>query len=322
MVDGRLLRAREPGSIFDSLGSQVVHFPFQSFAHTAAPSIYNPHDLQHLHFPEFFTTEDYAKRERLYPDACRSAAAVVVESRWIKDDIVGQYGIDPDKIHVVLWGAPTEAYEPPLVDAVVRLRHELRLPDSFALYPAQTWAHKNHVRLAQALRLLRDREGIRVDVVCTGTKNAHWPTIKREVERLGLEDQMRFLGFVSPQTLRGLYAAAQFLVFPSLFEGGGFPILEAFYEGTPVTCSNVTSLPEYAGDAALLFDPASVDQIASAMHRLALEPDLRSALRDKGSMRIERFTWERAATGYRAIYRSVAGGPLSEEDRSLLAENR
>ena len=314
--------AREPGSIFDSLGSQVVHFPFQSFAHTAAPSIYNPHDLQHLHFPEFFSTETTRSASGSTP----TLAARQPLSWWKADGSRTTSSANTESTRTrstSFSGGPTEAYEPPLVDAVVRLRHELRLPDSFALYPAQTWAHKNHVRLAQALRLLRDREGIRVDVVCTGTKNAHWPTIKREVERLGLEDQMRFLGFVSPQTLRGLYAAAQFLVFPSLFEGGGFPILEAFYEGTPVTCSNVTSLPEYAGDAALLFDPASVDQIASAMHRLALEPDLedpRYATKDQCG--IERFTWERAATGYRAIYRSVAGGPLSEEDRSLLAENR
>ena len=313
---------RLPDNAFDALGVDVVHFPFQSYVPTRAPSIYNPHDLQHLHYPEFFSKEDYEKRERLYPEACRSAAAVVVESHWIKDDIVRHYGIDPDKIHVVLWGAPTEIYERPAREAVERMREELRLPEAFALYPAQTWAHKNHIRLAEALKILRDEDGVRLDVVCTGTKNAHWSRIEAELHRLGVSDQMHFLGFVAPGTLRALYASASFLIFPSLFEGGGFPILEGFHEGTPVACSAVTSLPEYAGDAALLFDASSVESIAAAVKRMATDESLRSTLRARGSARIREFSWERAAKGYRAIYRSVAGRHVSEEDAALLAENR
>ena len=318
----RIPGSRPSRSAYDTLGAAVVHFPFQSFEATKAPTMFNPHDLQHLHYPEFFTPEDVTKRERLYPDACRVASAVAVESRWVKNDIVRQYGIDAAKIHVVLWGAPTEAYDKPTADSVAHARSELRLPSAFALYPAQTWAHKNHIRLAEAVRLLRDRERIRVEVVCTGTKNVFWPEIEREVKRLGVDDQIHFLGFVSPEMLRSLYAAADFLFFPSLFEGGGFPILEGFNEGTPVACSNVTSLPEYAGEAALLFDPSSVESIAGALRQMTTDAELRANLRERGSTRIRRFSWVEAAKGYRAVYRSLARLRLSEEDRALLLKNR
>jgi len=107
-------------------------------------------------------------------------------------------------------------------------------------------------------------------------------------------------------------------VFPSLFEGGGFPVIEAFLEGTAVACSNVTSLPEYGGDAVLLFDPNSSTSIAEAVARLWTDDALRADLRAKGSRRVTTFNWDKTARTYRALYRKVAGRSLSEEDRELL----
>ncbi len=310
----------ESDGFYESLGADVIHFPYQSFMRCSLPIIFNPHDLQHLHYPQFFTPEQIAWRETIYPAGCRHAQAIVAESQWVKDDIIRQYGIDHRKIYVIPRGSPTELYEPITDKALVDVRRKFQLPQTFALYPAQTWAHKNHIRLLEAIALLRDRDDLLVNLVCTGKQNDFWPTIEKHIHKL--KNQVRFLGFVSPTELRALYHLAQFVLFPSLFEGGGFPILEAFREGTPVTCSGVTSLPEYGGDAVLLFDPTSVESIAEAVRRMTTDAELRTTLCQRGVARIRLFTWERTAKAYRALYRKVAGHPLSDEERYLLANDR
>jgi glycosyltransferase involved in cell wall biosynthesis len=131
---------------------------------------------------------------------------------------------------------------------------------------------------------------------------------------------VRFLGFVEPAELRALYHLAQFVIHPSLFEGGGLPILEAFNEGAPVACANTTSLPEYAGDAALYFDSTSVESIADAAKRMTSDAALRADLRERGHARVQSFTWERTARAYRALYRKIAGQELSADDHALLEQ--
>lgn len=156
--------------------------------------------------------------------------------------------------------------------------------------------------------------------MCTGTQNQFWPNIERRRRELKLEGQVRFLGFVQPAELRALYHLSEFVVLPSLFEGGGFPVLEAFREGAPVACSAATALPEYGGDAVLLFDASSVDSIAGALRRMHAEPSLRLSLRRRGAERIRCFPWDRTARAYRALYRKAAGRQLSDEERRLLEE--
>ncbi|HQT93676.1 MAG: hypothetical protein B7Z68_02620 [Acidobacteria bacterium 21-70-11] len=305
------------GAFFDALGAGVVHFPFQSFFRTAAPSIFHPHDLQHLHFPQFFTGEELATRARVYPAACETARAVVVESRWVKDDVCRNFGIAEAKVLVIPIGAPASGTPAPGAAAASR-----GAPAGFVLYPAQTWPHKNHLALLEALRLLRDRDGISLPLVCTGRKNAYWPTIADHVRTLGLGDAVRFAGYVRPDKLAGLYRDALAVVLPSLCEGAGQPLLEAFAHGAPVACSGTTSLAEYAGDAALLFDPEKPAEIAAALRRLVIEPELRERLRSAGCARLGSFSWERSARTYRALYRELAGWPVTAEDRALLAAAR
>jgi glycosyltransferase involved in cell wall biosynthesis len=304
---------------YESFGAEVVHFPHQSFRRCNIPMIFNPHDLQHLHYAQFFTPEQIAWREKVYPAGCRYAQAIAAESKWVRDDIIRQYGIDPEKIYVIPRGSPTELYEPVTSKTLMDVRQKVQLAQTFILYPAQTWAHKNHIRLLEAIKLLRERHGLSINLVCTGRKNVFWPSIEKRLYELSLTDQVRFLGFVSPTELRALYHLAQFVVFPSLFEGGGFPVLEAFREGTPVACSAVTSLPEYGGDAVHLFDPTSVESIAEALRRMTMDAELRAELRQRGTARIRLFTWERTGKMYRALYRKAAGHRISDEDRYLLA---
>lgn len=313
--------AAAPENYFEGLGCDVVHFPFQSFAPCRLPTVYNPHDLQHLHHPEFFTPQEIARRENLHRPACRAAHTVVVASRFVRRDLVERYGVRPDKVQVIAWAPPPL---PPAgrADDLPALRRKYGLAGSpFALYPAMTWEHKNHLRLLEALARLRDREGIELPVVCTGSKTEFWARIERRRRELGLVEQVRFPGLVPREELSALYRAAQFVFIPTLFEAASAPLFEAWQHGAPAACSAVTSLPEQAAGAALLFDPFSVDGVADALKRMATDDGLRDELRRRAESRLGDFSLERTAKAYRAVYRRAAGRRLSEEDRWLLSRD-
>jgi glycosyltransferase involved in cell wall biosynthesis len=304
---------------YEGLGCQVIHFAYQDFVVCRVPSVYNPHDLQHLHHPEFFTREILDWRAAFFSTGCTMAHTVVVASYWVRDDVIAHFEIPPEKVQVIPLAPPTQAYPEPSMKtlATVEAAYGLRTP--FALYPAVTWPHKNHSRLLEALARLRDRDRLRVRLVCTGYQNESWPQIRRRTEELRLQDQVQFLGFVPPEHLRALYRLAQFVVVPTLFEAASGPLIEAWQDDVPVACSNVTSLPEQAGDAALIFDPLSVEAMAAAIAEMATNAQLREDLRRRGRRRLADFSWERSAKAYRAVYRRAAGHVLGEEDRWLLS---
>jgi len=304
---------------YESLGCDVIHFPDQRFTLCALPSIYNPHDLQHLHYPQFFTPSTLRWRESFSQAGCHFARVVVAGSQWVKNDLIEQYGLAPNKIQVIPWGAPTQAISEPTPELLKDVKSKYNLPSAFAFYPAMLWEHKNHLRLLDALAALRDQKGLTVRLVCTGNlQSAFWLKIKQHIEKLNLNSQVQFLGMVSYQELRAIYKLSQFVIVPTLFEAASGPVFEAWYEGISVACSTVTSLPEQARDAALLFDPFSVQAIADAVQRLTTDERLRLDLVEKGQRRLMDFDWERTAKAYRAVYRRAAGRPLSEEDCQLL----
>lgn len=304
---------------YESLGCDVIHFPYQSFVLCSLPTIYNPHDLQHLHYPQFFTPSTIAWRETIYPAACHLAHTIVVGSHWVKQDVVHHYRVDPDKVQVIPWAPPTQAYEAPSSDALAAIQEKYHLQLPFAFYPAMTWEHKNHLRLLETLAYLRDRDGLVVRLVCTGNRYPQfWPRIEQCLRMLNLESQIQFLDRVPPQDLRAIYRLAHFVVVPTLFEAASGPVFEAWEEGVPVACSTVTSLPEQAGGAALLFDPFTVETIADAVRRMATDDQLRAELVRKGEQRLRDFSWERTAKAYRAVYRRAARKPLTDEDHHLL----
>jgi glycosyltransferase involved in cell wall biosynthesis len=303
---------------YERLGCAAVHFPTQTFTMCALPSVYNPHDLQHLHYPQFFTPAELTWRETAYPAGCRFAKTVIVGSQWVKDDVIQQYGISPEKLQVIPDAPPTQ-FTPESSVEDPRIKERYRLPAGFALYPGVSWPHKNHLRLLDALAYLRDHRSLIVPLVCTGARHEPtWPRIEARIAELSLADQVRFLGFVPQEDLRGLYRLAQCLILPTLFEANSLPIFEAWLEGTPVACANVTALPEQIMDAGLLFDPFDRIEIADALTRLFTDARLREELRAKGRRRLADFDWTRTAKAYRAVYRRTAGQRLSEEDRMLI----
>lgn len=304
----------------ESLACDLIHFPTQNFRLCALPAVYNPIDLQHLHYPQFFEPGEIAWRETIYRTGCEIARALIVNSAWVKDDVIRQYRVDPAKIQIIPEAPPTVASAEPSQALLAALRTKYRLDEVFVLYPSMTWPHKNHLRLFEALAYLRDERATPLQLVCTGSRyEPFWPSIQGAVRDHALDSQVTFLGHVPQEDLRGLYRLAACLVLPSLFEANSLPVFEAWLEGTPVACSNVTGLPEQVGDAALLFDPRNPVAIADSLAAIISDPALQAALRSRGRRRSRQFDWERTARTYRAVYRRVAGRDLTEEDLSLLS---
>jgi glycosyltransferase involved in cell wall biosynthesis len=303
---------------YESLGGDVIHFTYPELVQCQLPAIYNPHDVPYVSHAEFAPPEEMAARDLIYRAGCEFARAVATESEWAREGTARRYKLDAGKVYAIHRGAPTELYDPPSEGDLLVLRQRWALPESFAFYPARSWQHKNHLRLLEALRLVRDRHGQELHLVCTGRQTELWPDLAAHVGRLGLREQVHHLGYVTGKELRALYRLAQFLVFPSLYEAGGFPIVEALSEGLPVCCSALPPLKEYGGDALALFDPADPESIANALVRISRDATLRGTLRTRGIERARFYTWERTAKAYRALYRKVAGRPLSEEERQLI----
>ena len=306
---------------YEGLGCDIIHFPYQAFVLCALPAIYNPHDIQHLHYPQFFNPDELAWRETILRKGCQIAKTVVVASQWVKEDIIKNYSINQEKIQVIPFAPPTNVFPEPTEEGQKKVLSKYRVKTPFALYPAATWPHKNHIRLMEALALLKNRNNLAVKLICTGNKTEFWPQIKERISALGLENEVQFLGIIPAKELRALYKTAQFVIIPTLFEAASGPLFEAWQEGVPAACSNVTSLPEQAGDGALIFNPFSTEDIAETIFQMVSDSKLREELIKNGNKRLQNFSWEKTAKTYRAIYRQTAGYPLTEEELFLLGKN-
>ncbi len=293
---------------WESFSPDLLHFPYQAYTRTNVPTVFNPHDLQHVHLPECFSEAERGRREVLYGAACRLATAVVTASTWVKNDVVRHFGIPAKNVHVIPWGIPTAIHQEAADSESGDVLRRLGLSCEFAIYPAQTWPHKNHLRLFDALHLVYERWGTRIPLVCSGAQTTHQDALLRRIRDLGLDQQVHFVGYVDPNDLRALYRSALFMIVPTLHEALSFPVHEAFAEHLSVACSNVTSLPEQVGDAALLFDPHDTRAIADAMYRLYRDEGLRTDLSARGARRLVGLSWEATAKQYRELYHALVTG--------------
>jgi glycosyltransferase involved in cell wall biosynthesis len=251
-------------------------------------------DIQHEYFPEFFSQQALTERRRLYGDSIRRADHVCAISEFTRQTLIERLGVAPEKITAIPLAADpifTTAHRP-LDDRAALQKYGLTA-GTYLFFAGHTWHHKNHRAAVDALRILRDKHGLTPTLVCTGGAREAQPAIEQQIAASGLEQHVRFLGYCPQRDLPALYRGAVSLVFPSLFEGFGMPVLEAMACGCPVICSNATSLPEIAGEAALLIDPANSEAIADAVHRLLRDGDLRATLSGQGVLQAARFSWQR-----------------------------
>jgi glycosyltransferase involved in cell wall biosynthesis len=254
------------------------------------PTISLIHDLQFLAYPEFFSAAERGERMRHFRAAVEKAALLICPSEFVRATILEHSGLPPGRVRAVRHRAHRR-----LADTSADERRSVAASqglavDSFLIYPANFWKHKNHERLLEAFRLFLDRHpGSPTRLVCTGAPGARRDQIEALVRASALEDRVMLAGYLDERTFAALFAGAKALVFPSLYEGFGMPVIEAMAMGKPVLCSNCTALPEVAGDAALLFDPLRPASIAGALGRLEDEPDLCSTLAERGRARSATF---------------------------------
>jgi glycosyltransferase involved in cell wall biosynthesis len=247
----------------------IIHCPYQTLQKSSwgTPAITTMHDVQELHFPEFFTSEERASRAVNFKYAIDRADAVIVSYEHVKNDIIKYFKKEDQKIYVCLIDMQNLWLNKFNKEDVLSMQ-EYNLPDRFILYPAATWQHKNHIKLFEALKILKAEKGLIVNLVCPSHKTEFYPVIENKLEELNLEKQVKFIDAISDQELYSLYLEADAVVIPTLYEAGSFPLMESILLGIPVICSNVTSLPETIGDHDYTFDPGDSKDIADKIFKI------------------------------------------------------
>ena len=288
------------------IGADLVHGPV-FVAPLAAPCavVVTIHDLSFIRFPEMFRPANRLYLTVLTRLSARRARRLIAVSAHAAAESVRLLGVPSERIDVVYHGVDPAFHPLPDGEAAV-FRRRRGLPERFVLFVGTLEPRKNLVRLVEAFARVRDG---RVGLALVGGKGWLYDELFARVEALGLIDEVIFPGYVMKDELPFWYNAATVLAYPSLYEGFGLPVLEAQACGTPVLTSNVSSLPEAAGDAALMVDPYEVEALAAGLERLLADEPLRRELRRHGAIHAGQFTWSRTAQETARVYkRALAEG--------------
>jgi glycosyltransferase involved in cell wall biosynthesis len=274
---------------------------------TPCRSVVTIHDCIHLRFPQYLPSRlGYAYARAQMWSATHRAARVITVSEASKRDILRYFRVAESRIDVIYNAIDERFWQEPDNDEIDRVRQRYQLNAPFVLYAGNIKPHKNLERLIEAFHILRQSPAFKdVQLLIIGDEISKYATLRRAVHRHKLHKFVRFFGFVPDRTLAALYRLADVFVFPSLYEGFGLPPLEAMASGTPVVTSNVSSLPEVVGDAAIMIDPYEPAAIADAIERVLTDDALRADLRRRGLARAREFSWERSISRVREIYNEV-----------------
>jgi len=270
------------------------------------PAVITVHDLQHEYYPEFFDPDELGHRRRFYPESCAAADHIIAVSEFTRRSVLDKYDIDPGAVSAI-WEAAGSDFDWRGARARVPVaRGKYGLPARYVLYPANTWHHKNHHRLIEALAIYRDVHGDAPALVLTGAGKEGQARLEGAIARRGLTGLVHMLGYVPRGEMPTLYAGAACLVFPSLFEGFGIPLVEAMLVGCPIAAASAASIPEIAGDAAVLFDPLDSADICRALAAILRDPERAADLRRRGRARSELFSAARTAAMTLELFARVA----------------
>jgi len=269
------------------------------------PMVVTIHDLSFLEYPTAFSWRVRTMLTALVPGSVKRAARVIAVSEWTKQDLIRRFGVAPEKIAVTP-EAPPPGFQ--------RLPDAQRLPllpgvaEPFVLAVGNLEPRKNLARLIEAFGVVIREHGFTGQLVLVGKAHMRAGDARVAAHEAGVESRVVFTGFVSHDDLTLLYNRASVFVYPSLYEGFGLPPLEAMACGCPVLASNATAMPEVLGDAALLVNPLSVEEMAQGMMAVLEQPELAAGLREKGLRRAASYSWEATAARTREVYAQVLAG--------------
>ncbi len=297
--------ARERIDLLHSLGTTTP-------MHGRFARVTTVHDLIYHHYPSSFPAPARLGLELVVPLGARRSDRVQVSSRATRDEVVELLRVPPERIDVVPLGVGMRDVAAATGEA--ELRRRLGLGDGPVLLSvAAALPHKNLDRLLAALARLTGPDA--PVLVLAGHAGRETERLRARAAELGVQERVRMTGWLADSDLEGAYRLAAGFVYPSLHEGFGIPVLEAMRRGTPVAASSATSLPEVAGDAALLFDPTSVEAIEHAMRALVADGELRARLVERGRRRAEEFGWDRTARAALDSYERALTGAASRAAR-------
>jgi len=295
-------------------GYSIVHFLdyLSPIAPIRSQKVVTIHDLSYFVYPEFFTTGSRLLKQLLTGPGIRSAVRVICVSNHTKSDVQRLYHT-ADKVRVIPLGVePDPSVQNGIRDgkaesneAEGKALDRYGIRGSYILYTGTLEPRKNIAALVRAFRIAVEKGNIPQSLVLCGKPGWKQEGIYREIEASGLRGRILLTGYVPDEELPVLFRHADAFVYPSLYEGFGLPPLEAMAHGVPVICSNVSSLPEVAGDAALTFSPEDEEMLAAHIIRLMNEPGLREELRQRGYRQASRFTWEKTARSTIEVYREL-----------------
>ena len=289
---------------FDNLlpGAQLFHatehllLPLRTI-----PTVLTVHDLIFRHLPAHHKPLNRWYLNLTLPLYCRRATHVIAVSECTRRDLIAAYDLPPEKITVIPEAAdPRFCPQPPEMVATVRTRYGL--PERYLLFVGTIEPRKNLTRLLHAFEVLH-AEGLTGGLVIVGKLGWLYGDFFAALEQSPVRDAVLLPGYVPDADLPAVYAGAQALILPSLYEGFGLPVLEAMACSTPVVASRTSSLPEVGGEAALYFDPADTEALAETMRTVLGDAGLRGEMRERGLAQAARFSWERAAEATARVYR-------------------
>lgn len=306
---GRLLRSR---------GVDLLFCPFTAptYAEPGIPVVSLIHDLQHRTYPQFFSAQEIDNRDTFFYLVKKTANSIICVSEYVRQGALSYLNTTPETTYAVPNCIQGRLTKLAAADLAVHLTEIGIDQHRYMFYPANFWPHKNHRMLLAAYGIFVARNpGEKIDLVLTGGLAELQEELKDATKQMNLIKRVHFLGFLPQEKFISVWQGCEFLIFPSLYEGFGIPVIEAMSMGKPVMCSNTTSLPEVAGDAALYFDPRKPEDIVSGIEKMVTDPGFRNDLVSRGYHRVKMFRSEDMTNRYLEIFRSAMKNaqPLRDE---------
>jgi glycosyltransferase involved in cell wall biosynthesis len=300
-----------------TLGVDLLFCPFTAptYAQPGIPVVSVIFDLQHLAYPYFFYPDAISTRQQFLDDVKRKADHIICISEGVRQSVLDNFDVDPQKTHVVPISVHSRFPKLELQEVEVELKVLGIGSNPYMFYPANFWPHKNHAMLLTAYGMFLSRNtNSKIELVFTGTIQDKERELRADATRMGLGDRVHFLGYLGTNQLAAVWQGCEFLIFPSLYEGFGIPLLEAMYYGKPILCSNVTSIPEIAQDAALYFDPRDPRDIVRCLETIADDPGIKEDLIYQGLSRVSAFDPVDITKKYTEIFDSAIKDPKPLEN--------
>ncbi|MBA2652450.1 MAG: glycosyltransferase family 4 protein [Tatlockia sp.] len=312
-----LVKRRKASSLLCKLNANLLFCPFTAptYFEPGIPTVCTIYDLQYKTYPEFFSEEERIQRNRTFTEACRNASMLTAISEYSRQSAIKHGKINPEKIRTIHLRMAHRILPKAVEDKSILNRLNLSA-QPYLLYPANFWKHKNHEMLLTAFAIACQKNlASNIKLVCTGAVGSRQVWLAKAATMMNLGERIIFPGFITNGELALLMTNSRAVIFPSLYEGFGLPIIEAMAAGVPVACSNLCALPEIAGDAALNFNPRIPLQIADAILALCTDEELRTRLINAGKERAKLFSdSSHMAEEYWHLFHQALGLEIQEDE--------